>query len=509
MFTSNQIHKKPRRFRRALARHWRLAGMVAAAVFLLAILAVRALPQIYSSEARLLVRFDRKIPPLEPTATAGSLIPSDESREIELSSLLEVLKSQAMLDRLVDSLGADYVLTGRGKPQPLQEAADPATIQPTAAHQQAVRHLERNVEVIAPRSSDIISVRCRANAPALAQKITARLVEIYLDQAARMHRPAVADESSANREEQSRTQWQEAVARLEREKGKLGIATIDGRRQQIQDEIAAIDARLRTNQSDLKTSEARIASLQEQIAAIPKTLVPRETPPPSDEPDNVPATLLQLESREQELASTRSDNHPQLLAVRQQLADLRAGRQRPPQRTQATPAPQGTQVPPGVDPSRQALELSLQSEQAQAASYRGRESALTAQASKLRSDLKQIDAQAASLGQLQNEVDVAAGRHKAEADQLEQARIDGSRGAEHFSLTVVQPATLPTDPTGPRRADVLALGAVAAVLWGLATAVVAACFQRVLATRADLERLWDLPLIGVLPRLEQGGAAAS
>ena len=511
MLTSNQIHKKRRIIRRALVRHWRLAGMVAAAIFLLVVLALRALPPMYSSEARLLARFDHENLPLESAATTDPLIPSDESRASEMNSLLEVLKSRAMLDRLADSLGSEYMLTGRGEPQPFQAAATPAATPPTAAQQQAVHQLQRNVEVRAQRNSDVISVECRANSPALAQKIATRLVEIYLDQAARMQRPAVADETSANREEHSKTQWQAAAARLDQEKDKLDVATIDGRRQQLQNEIADIDAKLRANQSDLKTSEARIASLQEQIAALPKTLVPQETPPPGDALENVPAALLALESREQELASTRSDNHPQLVAIRQQLAELRATLRQPSsQSPPPAPATTAAATTPSVDPARSALEVNLRNEQSQAAAFRGRETALTAQASKLRGDLKQLDAQVASLGELQHDVDAAEERYKADADKLEQAHSNRALADERIvSLTVVQPATLPTDPAGPRRANVLTLGAAVAVLCGLASALVAACFQRVLATPTDLARLWDLPLVGVLPPLDQRLAAAS
>lgn len=407
-----------------------------------------------------------------------------------------------MLDRLVESLGPDYVLSGRGEPTPFQAAAANATTQPTAAHQQAVQHLERNIEVSAPRKSNIISVQCQANSPALAQKITARLVEIYLDEHVRIQQTAGSHQSFVDQTQLSKTMSQAAASRFEQEKDKLGIAAIDGKKQQIQGEITDLDAKLLANRSDLKTAEARIASLQKQIESLPETLVTQESQAPNAAFDNMRGTLLQLESREQELASTRSDNHPQLVAVRQQLKDLRTPlHEQPSQRAQATQA---------VNPSRQALELSLLNEQSQAAAFRGREKALVAQTARLRGDLKQLNAQEASLGQLEQEVELAEGRHKAYADNLEQARINRSLDDERISsLTVVQPATYPTSPSGPRRAYVFALDLIVASLSGLGAALIAAYLQPVLTTRIELERLWDLPLVGVLPRLERRMAAAS
>jgi uncharacterized protein involved in exopolysaccharide biosynthesis len=502
MPTAKQNQKKPRFVRRALARHWRLAGMVAVSVLLLTLLGIMVLPRIYSSEARLAVRFGPENLTLDPTATTGQMISIDASRENEINSLLEVLRSRAMLDRLVESLGPDYVLTGRGEPKPFQAAAASATNEPTAAHQEAVQHLERNIEVSVPRQSNIISVQCQANSPALAQKITARLVEIYLDEHARIQRTAGSQQALVDQTQLSKTESQAAASRFEQEKDKLGIAAIDGKKQQIHDEITDIDAKLLANRSDLKTAEARIASLQEQIASLPEKLVTQEARAPNAASDNMRAALFQLESLEQELASTRSDNHPQLVAVRQQLKDLRTPlHEQPSQRAQATQT---------VNPSRQALELSLLNEQSQAAALRGREKSLVAQAARLRGELKQLNAQQASLGQLEQEVELAEGRHKADADKLEQARINRSNDDGRISsLTVVQPATFPTSPAGPKRAYVLALGLIVAALSGLGTALFAAYLQPVLTTRIELEELWDLPLVGVLPRLERRMAAAS
>lgn len=478
MLTPQQHHEKPHFVRRALVRHWRLAGMVAAAVLLLALWGIIALPREYSSEARLFVCFGRENVTLDPTGTTDPMIAIDESRENEINSLLNVLKSRAMLDRLVESVRPDY--------------------------QRAVQDLETKVEVWAPRKSNIISVRCTATSPAQAQKITARLVEIYQGEAVRLHQAAALDETRANPAQDSMSQWQAAAARLDQEQDKLDIATIDSKRQQIQAEIADIDAQLRANQADLKTSEARVASLQDQIASLPKTLPTQEAQPPSAAPENVQATLLEMEARERELAGTRSDNHPQLIAVRQQLADLRSAPNKQP--SQAPQATQPTQATQELNPSRQALELKLRSEQSQAAAHRERDKTLSAQVSKLRGDLKQLSAQAAALGQLQQDVDLAEGRYK--ADKLEQARISRSLDDQRISsLTVAEPANLPDEPSSPRRAYLLALGAIVASLSGLVSALVMARFQPVLSTSTDLERLWDLPLIGVMPRLEQGMAA--
>lgn len=500
MLTPQQIRDYVLYVQQALLRNWRLAAGVAGCVLLLTLVSALLLPRAYFSEARLFVRFGRENLMLDPTATTGQMVSIYESRESEINSLLEVLKSRAMLDRLVDSLGTDYVLRG-GQPQPFVQNTSPHQVtQPSAAHRQAAMHLDKCIEIWAPRKSNIISVQCKAGSPATAQQITARLVEIYLEEYVRVHRTVGSHQFFVDQTRLSQDEWQQSAARLGEAKNKLGIVTIDGKKKQLQDEITDIDAKLLSGRSDLKTAEARIASLRELIAGLPEQIVTQQAQAPNAAFDNMRGTLFQLETREQELASTRRDEHPQLVAVRQQLADLRTVlREQPMQRLQATHA---------VNPARQTLELNLLTEQSQADALRGREKSLVTLAATLRDDLKQLNSQEATLGQLHQEVELAEARHRAYADKLEQARINRSLDEERISsLTVVQPASFPTKPTGPRRMVVLALGFLMAAVSGLGSALVAAYFQPTLTTAAQIEQLLELPLVGVLTIASEQQAA--
>ncbi|MCU0877328.1 MAG: hypothetical protein MUF06_06035 [Pirellulaceae bacterium] len=507
MPTPQQLLDLVRYVQRALLLHQRLALLVFAAITFATLAGVILMPKSYYSEARLFVRFGRENLALDPTATTGQLISIYESRESEINSLLEVLKSRAMLDRLVDSLSPEFVLYG-GEPQPLArrgEAAsgfEPAAVlQPSALHQRAVQQLERDINISTPRKSNIITVECRASRPEVAQLIAARLVEIYREEYVRVHRTAGSYQFFADQTLLTQKEWEAASAELGAAKNKLGIVTLDGRKKQLQDEITDIDAKLLTNRSDLSTTQARIASLQELIAKLPATVITQQAQAPNAAFDNMRGTLFQLEAREQELAATRRDDHPQLVAVRDQLRDLRhVLAEQSPQRLQSTEA---------VNPSRQALELSLLSEQSQSDALEGREQALLAQQAVLRNDLKTLNGKEAQLTRLQQEVELAEARHRSYADKLEQARINRSLDADRISsLTVVQPASFPTRATGPRRAYILGLGLIVAAISSLGSALVAAYLQPMLTTRDELRQVLDLPLVGFIPRTEAAAGRA-
>jgi uncharacterized protein involved in exopolysaccharide biosynthesis len=467
--------------------------MVFAGIVLLTLWAILALPQMYCSEARLLVRFGDSDATPDPLAAAAEMDPMDEARLREIQSLLAILNSRTMLERLVESLGPEYVLTGRGEPQPFAPRPAEATLSPTAAHQQAVRKLEQQVEIQVPRSSNVLHVQCQASAPVIAQKLTSRLVEVCIDETVRLMQADGSAQISGQHAKHSTPAWEADAPRLRLEKGQLDFVAIEGQRKQLQDEIAKSDANVLRTRADLMSAEAQIAALEKLLASLPAAPATEEAHAANVSPDNASDELRQLEVREQELAATHGDNHPQLLAVRRQLADLRSAlSEQQPAETQPIQAAQEDRA---VNPSRRSVELSLLEAQSQLAALRQREHELSAQAAMLRGNLEQLTAQAAAAGLMQQKL--VESPSKAQASKVEQAHLHLKRIA---GLAVVQPATFPRQPVGPRPALVLAFGLGLAAISGLGSVLLAARFQPVLASRLELEQVWDLPLVGVVPR---------
>jgi uncharacterized protein involved in exopolysaccharide biosynthesis len=484
--------------RQALCRHWKLAAIVFAAGCFLALVGALLMPRSYQSEARLFVRFGRENR-IDPTADGGQMVAVSETRESEINSLIEIFKSRAILDRVVEELGPQYILSGRAKPASAKttSATPSAQLQPpqppSYAHQQAVLQLEREVSVWSPRKTNTINVSCKAKSPAIAQQIVAKLVEVYLSEHVRVHHTAGSYEFFVEQTAVSKKAWQAAAAKFRESKNKLGIVTIDGKRKELEAQIGDIGGKLLTNEADLRTAEAKIASLKKLIEQLPATIVTQKVEGPNAAFDGMRQTLYQAEAREQELASKMQDNHPQLMAVRQQVADLRAIlADQPIQRLQATEA---------ANPTRQAMDLALANEQSSADSLRGRGRELLALRDKLQGELRKLNTHEAEVDQLQQAVELAEARHRDYAQKLEQARINRSLDEERISsLSIVQPASYVAKSTGPRRLYVLMLGLFVAVLSGIGAALVSTYLNPVFITMNDLDQLLDLPLVGTLPR---------
>jgi polysaccharide biosynthesis protein PslE len=203
-------------------------------------------------------------------------------------------------------------------------------------------------------------------------------------------------------------------------------------------------------------------------------------------------SLYQVEIQEQELAGKMQDTHPRLAALREQVADLRQIlAAQPQQRLQSTEA---------LNPSRQALELSLLNESSQAEALVAREQSLVALQGQLQRQLHDLNTQGIAVEQLQQQVELAETNHKDYAQKLEQSRMSRSLDEERISsLSIVQPASYVAKAIGPRRALVLAVGLACAAMAGLATALVAAWLNPLLTTAEQLTALLDLPVTGVVP----------
>jgi uncharacterized protein involved in exopolysaccharide biosynthesis len=326
----------------------------------------------------------------------------------------------------------------------------------------------------------------------VAQKIVAKLVAVYQEEHVRVHRSPGSYEFFEQQAQQSLTAWQKAANELREKKDGLGIVTVEGRRKHLEDQIAEIDFKRMGNRAELRSARAKVASLESLIAALPETIVTQEVASANAVFDGMRQTLYSLEAQEQELAAKMHESHPRLIALREQVRDLRAIQgQQPAEKFHATEA---------LNPSRQGLEASMLAEKSQADALAASERSLVATREQLHGELTALNAQAMSIDELTQRVMLAEANHKEYAQRLELARINRTLDNERLSsLSLVQPASYVATASGPRRSVVLLMGLFAAALSGAAAVLVAAWFNPLLMTSEQLVLFLDLPLTGSIP----------
>ena len=476
---------------------WRHRTVAFGVTFLLS-LAITAgvwfMPKSFISEAKVFVRFGRENQ-LDPTASNGQSISISETRESEINSLQEILRSRAMLDRVVTLLGPAYILDGvdHGPEVHTTSVSTSATNAgvPSRDHQLAVRKLEKDLEISSPRKTTIIDIRAKAKRPELAQQFVSKLVEVYLEEHVRVHRTPGSFEFFESQTTAFQTQWQTAADQLQLFKTKNKIVTIDGKRTQLQALISDLEQRLLAAESEVTSSEARIISLKESIRLLPEFIASQKVKQPSVAMEGMKQTLFTLQTKEQELLAKMTEDHPMVLAVKHQVEDLQEILQ-----NQEVDSVAQTHV---INPSRQSLELDLLKENASVESLQGRIKSLRSQQTDHYVSLASLNTAEVRLANLQRDVDFAEVRYKSYAEKLEQARINRSLDEERISsLSIVQPASYASAPTGPRKLMIVGLGAFVALGAGLILALGLAWFNPLLTSADLIQRQLQLPVMGVV-----------
>ena len=178
---------------RVLFRHKQKVVAFFCVTMALVVLGIVFYPRTYQSEAKLFIRIGRQSVALDPTATTGQTIAVNESRESEINSVLELLKSRSITEKEVDTIGTSVILGKPLKPGASQSMQEDAKfrfceLDPISDRERAIHKIEEDVDISVPKKTNVITVNCEAKSPELAQEIVATLLDVYQRAHVLLHR---------------------------------------------------------------------------------------------------------------------------------------------------------------------------------------------------------------------------------------------------------------------------------------------------------------------------------
>ena len=346
--------------------------------------AVTALsPRTYRSEAKLFVRLGRENATVDPTATLGRdpVIAVPTMRDSEINSVVEILSSRVLLEKVVDAIGPEALLErpgtagdgGRGTRDGGRGIGDAAHSPPTSRVSRPTSHLPspaasvdwrgwlermnlatplserdraivwlvKRLSVKPVRKSEVVVVSCDAQSPELAQKVVSRLVEFYLAEHGRWNRTTGAHDFFAQQTSVTQTRLAQAEERLREFKNRTGIVSPEGQRQLLAARISRLEDELAQNAAAAAAAEARIRGHRETLSSEPTAVVTSQIAGYSDDgTDRMREQFYVLQLQEQAAAVKYTEAHP----VRQQMHEQAAAakgilNQEGRSRTQVTTAP--------------------------------------------------------------------------------------------------------------------------------------------------------------------------
>ncbi len=486
-----------------LLRHKGMILMWSLFVAAMCIAALFLLPRRYGSDAKLFVRLGRESVTLDPTATTGSTVQIQESRESQINSTRDMLASRNLLEAVVDKLGAEMILKGpSGQSESLfgtlvgkvSDAVSAIQISPPiSARELATNRLQKSIGITCARQSSVINVSGVAKSPKLAQEIIQAFLEAYRNQHLLAYRTEGSLEFFTNQSMQLKQQLDYAIGQLRDAKNESNLVAIPVEQQALQTQLTQVEAAEMNATAMLASSEATIASLQNSLVKLPELVTMQETKGfPNMAADYMRQEFfkLQIQTREQE--ARLGEAHPLVKTAHASARRL--------EETLNNQDHDRTQVTAGLNTARQTLDLELRREEALAAAYRAKTEALHTQYAALQDRLEKLNDQEVRISDLERQKEIAESNYRNYANHLEQARIDDAIEAYRISnVNVVQQPTLAEKPVSPKPLLIIGLGVLAMFGGGIGLAFGAEYFNPPTKNRKS-EALVNVPVLGAIPR---------
>jgi polysaccharide chain length determinant protein (PEP-CTERM system associated) len=250
------------------------------------------------------------------------------------------------------------------------------------------------------------------------------------------------------------------------------------------------------SQAKLELAEAEQArnAIRRQITGEPAK--------PGETVVDVPLTDPDLENRivtvQKNLDSLRlqyTEQHPDIVANRRLLEQLLAQKADLAKHKKRSADPGA-----GVSPMLQQLNIQLSQAEAQVASMRIRVEEYSARVARLRGQSASVPEIEAQLAQLNRDYQVNRENYQKLVERRESARLSGdlSSATDMLTFRVIDPPTVPAQPSGPNRMRLFSMVFVGALAAGIAVAFLMSQVRPTFLSQATLREVTGLPVLGAI-----------
>lgn len=494
-----------------LFRHKKKVVLIPAVILAIGLGIALFAPRTYQSEAKLALQIGRESVNIDPTAQTGQQMISLQQvgREGEVVTAIDLLKSRGVIAQVVDRLGADYVLRGgpegSGESNFISESLDATvgaaanyaigaikSIDPISDREEAIIKIEENLVADAERDSTLIVVTYGTKSPVGAQTVLDTLIEIYQQEHMRIHRNDESRNFFQEQEKQFRNQLDAAMAAVRDAKDEIGVASIEARRQNLEDQLQATTMASYEAETSQTATLAEVEDLRRQLSDLPERMVSSKTSSPNEGADLMREQLYALQVRRADLKARYSPTHPLVEAISRQVEEAEKVVDGQMSVREATVD--------DVNPIHRERLLSLKQKQSVLASLEGRLLALREQEKAIRQDLEKLNSDAVRIARLEREETLASRKFYRYSDSLEQARIDEELENQNISsISLAQEPTLTEKPASPSK---VLVGLASIVLAFAATAATILGLEQVndkLRNESAIERASGVPVLTSIP----------
>ncbi|MDZ4848795.1 MAG: GNVR domain-containing protein [Pirellulaceae bacterium] len=518
--TIPRVNFSRRDFYGQLCRHRKLSIGTFLAVMTGAIYISFASPKIYQSQSLLYVRLGRENVRLDPTTTLGqaSLITIPNSRESEINSVVEILKSRAIAEKVVDALGPQAILDDAASDEPaIQDVANdkagghPSSfrmvvkgileswgiVTPVNIREQAIIKLGKGFSTRALSKSDLLSLSYRANSPSLAQRIVLKFTETYLNEHAGLNRPPNAHQFLEQQTERLWNELTQSEKELKDLKQETDLASPDSQRELLVTRLHRLQDELLTAETLAIGTSSEIEALHQKLKELKESHVEAVTTGQSNPAaDGMRQLLYSLQLQENRIASTYTSDYPLLASIREQIDQSKAILKQEQDARQT--------VMEGPNRAFEELNITRMRQEALLMSTQAKAAALKEQIATAKQQFQTQIENELRIARIQRDVQLQDTSYRKYFDNLEQAHIDQALENERISnINVIQPASFVEKPVGPNILLNLLAGLFGGIIAAIGVAILRDTLDHSLKSPEEIEEKLNLPLLVSIPRLNK------
>jgi len=487
--------------------------------------------EVYRSEAKLLVRLGRESVTLDPTVATGQVVNVSRSRDSEMNSELEVLSSQELLQRLIDVFGAEELLRPRAQKKEQEESEgrnallgiamkvaggmryakrkfhnllESLELQKSLSdHENAILELSKSLHIERLKDSSVIKITYDAKTPEMAQQVTAKLIDLYLEKHIAVHKTPGSYEFFRKQTDELRKKLQESERELLNTKPVTSLALLEEQRRLLVGRASSLEDQMEEAETTLASSRAKVAVSRDILTKTPKTWVEKRVGFANLAADSMAGRLYALRIKEQALLTDYSEESEFVETIRRQIETAEGLlKNEDSSRTQLTTRPNA---------AFQELRLATEHEVLSVSALEARVALLRQNLEDAQTKLRALDpeiekvmrslrAEEVSTSRLHREMSILEASYRKYSDNLEQARVHSALETRNMSnISVVQRPTLPAVPIRPRKLLNLSVGLLLALLGSVGLAFLSDYLDHSIRTPEEAEERLQLPALASIP----------
>jgi uncharacterized protein involved in exopolysaccharide biosynthesis len=433
----------------------------------------------YEATSSVLVKFGRENLYRPEVGDKGPVISLGQPNQEEiLNSEIEILTNRDLMGKVITIVGVEKLypdLIGKT----YRDGVTPKDV--------AIIQFGKKLSVEGVKKSNVINVRFQHKDPHLA----AQVVNLLLDSFKEKHLQVYSDPKSSFLEEQLgeyRQKLKTSEDTLQNFKQTQGVYSLDEQRNLMLRQRTGLDTTYKETQNRIKELQEKSLSLKAQTRTLAEDGNTFANSEQGKILTDAKAKLLDLQLKEQELLVKYKEESPPVKDVRKQI-QMTSDFLNAQEKDVTTKGRTGNLVYQEVEKERIKAEADLRAQEAKLAS-------LGPQIARVDSELKNLDRQEKELQNLKRETAINEANYQVYVQRYEEARIsDDMNSKKMANISIIQAASVPTEPVKPKKLLNVAL----AIVLGAVSALGAAFFSEYLGhtynTAQDVEQRLGLSVL--------------